>query len=85
MHEQLDPPNEIARERRLAAWAEMSGATVTDSIKRLVADDLAGSPQERAATWHHENASALSAEARVIESNGVPGSHVDMNYPGQDA
>ena len=72
--------------RELAAWAETQGASVTDYIKRLIADDMAaGSPQERAAAWHRENASALSDEARSIEANGVPGSHLALNYPGLDA
>jgi post-segregation antitoxin (ccd killing protein) len=72
--------------RELAAWAEVRGTSVTDYIKRLVADDIAaGSPQERAAAWYRENASALSVEARALEENGVPGSLLAMNYPGQDA
>lgn len=72
--------------RELAAWAETKGASITDYIKRLVADDMAaGSPQERSAAWYRENASALSSEARAIEENGVPGSHLAMNYPGRDA
>lgn len=72
--------------RELAAWAEMRGASVTDYIKRLISADMAaGSPQERADAWYRENASALSAEARTLEVNGVPGSHLAMNYPGQDA
>jgi hypothetical protein len=72
--------------RALSAWAEMKGESVTEYIKRLVADDMAtGSPQERAAAWYRENAAALSDEARLIEADGVPGSHLAMNYPGQDA
>ena len=72
--------------RELAAWAEMKGTSVTDYIKRLVAEDMAaGSPQERAAAWYRENASALSAEAHALDAHGIPGSHLAMHYPGQDA
>lgn len=72
--------------RELAAWAETKGASITDYIKRLVADDMAaGSPQERAAAWYRENESALSVEARSIETNGIPGSHLALNYPGTNA
>lgn len=72
--------------RQLAAWAELKGTSVTEYIKRLVAEDMAaGTPQERAAAWYRENASALSAEARALDAYGVPGSHLTMNYPGTDA
>lgn len=72
--------------RELAAWAEAKGTNVTDYIKRLIADDMAtGSPDERAAAWFRENAPALSAEAHAIELSGVPGAHLALNYPRQDA
>ncbi|WP_143710409.1 hypothetical protein [Tabrizicola sp. TH137] len=77
----MDPQEKLA----LAAWAEMKGESVTEYIKRLIASDMAaGSPQARAAAWYRENASALSDEAQVIERDGVPGSHLAMNYPGRN-
>lgn len=72
--------------RELAAWAEMKGASVTEYIKQLVADDMAaGSPEQRAAAWYLQNATALAAEAQALEANGVPGADIALNYPGPDA
>jgi len=71
---------------KLMAWAAIRGVSTTEYIKSLVAADMAtGSPQERAAVWFSENEAAISAEAKHIENNGVPGSHLALNHPWRDA
>jgi post-segregation antitoxin (ccd killing protein) len=72
--------------RKLTAWAEARGASVTDYIKRLVAADMAAaSPEERVAAWYLENKAAFSAEANYLEKSGVPGSRLALNHPWPDA
>ena len=71
---------------KLTAWAAVKGTSVTDCFKQLDAADMAaGSPQDRADAWFHENEAAISSEAQHIRNGGLPGSHLALNHPWPDA
>ena len=70
---------------RLKAWAAARGASATEYIKALVAADMAaGNAHERAAAWFRGNEAAIAKEAKLVETSGVPGSHLALNHPWPD-
>lgn len=71
--------------QKLMAWAAAKGTTTTGYIKDLVAADMAASlPEDRAAAWLQENATALQAESEALQQEGVPGSSLAMLHPWPD-
>jgi post-segregation antitoxin (ccd killing protein) len=74
----MDP----AEKRKLSAWAEAKGKTLTDYLKDLVAEDMAReTPETRAKAWLVENRDAIAAEARRIEERGIPGADLAIHHP----
>jgi post-segregation antitoxin (ccd killing protein) len=73
---------DATEKRKLHAWAEAKGKTVTDYLKDLVAEDMAReTPAVRAKAWLRENREAITAEARKIEERGIPGADLAIHYP----
>jgi post-segregation antitoxin (ccd killing protein) len=73
---------DVTEKKKLHAWAEAKGKTVTDYLKDLVAADMAeATPEARAKAWLAENREAIAAEARKIEQHGIPGANLAIHHP----